>query len=275
MRTRVPGWSLGLLLLVVGGLALAQGVQSGAIQRFVGPISIDGLLTVTGHTSLRDAGANNFTATGDVTMSQASRLGFAGVSSPGAPCFTYGGAHTVQTCSSDGLAVLGTLQGQSSLDVWDSLKNTNSGANCTGATGAVCVNDTGGFAVADGAGATVATVSNVGVATLNGGVVLASGATRQNAGSCDTRATSTSYPQVCNQVSGHARIAGGAGGTAFDVNNSKVLAATAICTAHLETFHAGCTSIYCAADAGNMTFQTNANCTTTAADFSWTLETNQ
>ncbi|HET9554358.1 MAG TPA: hypothetical protein VFP50_15455 [Anaeromyxobacteraceae bacterium] len=275
MRSRFPVWSVGLLLLLLAGLALAQGFQSGAIQRFVGPITIDGLLTVTGYVSGRDAGFNNVTATGDVTMSQASRLGFAGVSSPGAPCFTYGGASTVQTCSATGFASLGAFQAQSTADIWDSLRNSNSGANCSGAAGAVCVNDTGGFAVADGSGTTVAQISAAGTATLNGGVVLASGATRQNVGSCDTRATTSSYPQVCDQVSGHGRIAGGAGATAFDINNAKVLAASAICRATLDIFHAGCTAIYCSADAGNMTFSTNANCTTTAADFSWTLETNQ
>lgn len=100
---------------------------------------------------------------------------------------------------------------------------------------------------------------------------LASGATRTLLGRCDERGNST-FPQTCDELGGLTTIAGGAGATPFVINNALVQSDTAICSAHLTALHAGCTTIYCVAAAGTLTFQTNANCLVTSQDFTWTLE---
>lgn len=106
---------------------------------------------------------------------------------------------------------------------------------------------------------------------VTGSALVGSGAYVSILGRCDERGNTT-FPQTCDQIAGLSTIAGSAGATPFDINNALVLSDTAICSAHLTTQHAGCTNIYCVASAGKLTFQTNANCTTTSQDFTWTLE---
>lgn len=114
------------------------------------------------------------------------------------------------------------------------------------------------------------------ITTASGAPVLIdSNDSLQFSGMCDTRATSSSYPQVCNQLTGKARIAASAGAASFAINNSLAKAVTGSCLATLQSVNAGCKSIYCQVDAGSVNFNTDANCSTNAADFNWFLLSGQ
>lgn len=135
-------------------ITVSGGATVGGALTVSGDASVGGNLATSGSVS----GASGDFGQGDVV---AATVSFSG---GGAPCLTRGGNTTVQTCSGDGFASLGTLQGQASADIWGGIKNTANGANCTGATDDVCFEED----VAGSTGGTTGwTISGAGVAVFN------------------------------------------------------------------------------------------------------------
>lgn len=74
MRARVPVWSLGLLLLVLGGLAVAQGFQDGVVRSFFGPVTVSGALTATGALTASTITTTAGSGTANITIPSGGRL---------------------------------------------------------------------------------------------------------------------------------------------------------------------------------------------------------
>lgn len=65
MKTRIPLWAVALVLLPFAGLALAQGIQSGVLHNFVGPITISDSVRTPAVTILATDGTTTGTITND------------------------------------------------------------------------------------------------------------------------------------------------------------------------------------------------------------------
>jgi hypothetical protein len=193
--------------------------------RVGGDAGVSGFFHVGGYTTLQDAGANNLVLSGDLTVSDDmsaddGTCATVTCSGGGTPGLTRGGNTTVQTFSGDGFASLGTLQGQGVVDVFDSIKNTGNGANCTGNTAAFCINDPAGFAWTDGSGTTVGVATTAGLISGDtgvssgpfavmwvGGAAIPEGSSGQGAWKPTTTGRGSKLRQVCCSC----RVAGSGG----------------------------------------------------------------
>lgn len=158
----------GLLVAVVAVAQRPRGGLASVSGQNITPASvITNDLTVNG-----DAGVAGFTTfqktvyTDNIVLDGGSRI-----------CTTGTAACTTSYIAGDGfgkinftgpvsfnnnIEAVGTIQSSDNFIALTGIKNTGTGATCSGNTGAVCINDTGGLAVADGAGATVASISAAG-----------------------------------------------------------------------------------------------------------------
>lgn len=166
-------------LLLVAGVGVAQGYQPNFIRNLLSPI-ITGGMTVTGASTFN----GDLTVNGDAGVTKNTVL--AGTTVFGSNiypdggskyCYNGTGACTAYVAGDTFGGVTGAFGGGANytgnwsttgnvggdyIQPASGLRNTATGAACSGNTGAVCVNDTGGFAVADGSGATNATISAAG-----------------------------------------------------------------------------------------------------------------